>query len=70
LIFIVIASLGSIIFLHRASVFDKWSYRDLSETMRTLRLEKRALSESEIKGNGKQDSEILEDLLNSGKEQI
>ncbi len=35
----------SVIFLHRAHVFDTWHYNDLSNTVQALHLEKKALRE-------------------------
>lgn len=59
----VVLLLSSVIFLHRATRFDKWHYRDLTETVMALHLEQRALKEAETKTNGKKDNDILEELL-------
>jgi hypothetical protein len=48
-IFLTILSLLiSIIFLNRASIFDKWYYRDLTETVQSLHLEQRALESVKV----------------------
>jgi len=41
----IVVFLLSVIFLHRAHVFDTWHYDDLSSTVQVLQLEKKALQE-------------------------
>ncbi len=60
----IISFIGSVIFLNRSNLFDKWHYRDLTETVNALRLEQRAFKEVEGTSNGQENSnKILEDLL-------
>jgi hypothetical protein len=42
----VVTFLLSVIFLHRAHVFDTWHYKDLSSTVQALHLEERAVREA------------------------
>jgi chromate transport protein ChrA len=38
----------SVIFMHRAHVFDTWHYKDLSTVVKALHLEKRALTDANL----------------------
>jgi hypothetical protein len=46
LLLAVIALFMSIVFMHRAHVFDTWHYKNLQITVKALHLEKRALKEA------------------------